>query len=274
MLPNFLIIGAPKAATTWLADCLREHPDIFIPQRKELRYFCGVNYERGAAWYQGHFADVRGATAVGEASPSYLGSPEAPRRIHALLPRVRLILSLRHPVEQAYSFYWHLMSRGQIPRKTEFVRFFLDQRPRAGYYGRHVSRYMTYFERKQMLVLVYERDIQAEPLLGIRLCQKFLGREASHIPSALARRRNAGNHIRVLNGPAQMVRKALNLLPDGVRRPLKSLGKATLRRLPAQTQYRPLDLALRSQLAREHCLADIKRLEGVAGMDLSVWYDA
>ncbi|MCG8425795.1 MAG: sulfotransferase domain-containing protein [Chromatiales bacterium] len=273
MLPNFLIIGAPKAATTWLADCLREHPDIFIPELKELRYFCGANHGKGLAWYQQHFDEAQGAAVVGEASPSYLGSLAAPQRIHELLPQARLILSLRHPVDQAYSFYWHLMSRGHISCNTEFSRFFVEQRPRAGYYGYNVSRYLEYFDSSQMLILVYEKDVQPDPSLGIKRCQAFLGVDTTHIPSVLVQRRNAGKDIRVLNGPAQMVRKAINYLPRSLTRSVKRLGRISLQMLPARTRYRPLDFALRRQLAREYCLSDIKRLEGMAGMDLSVWYD-
>ena len=37
--PNFLIVGAAKAGTTSFAKYLNQHPDVFIPENKELRYF-------------------------------------------------------------------------------------------------------------------------------------------------------------------------------------------------------------------------------------------
>jgi hypothetical protein len=39
MLPNFLVIGAQKTGTTWLAKCLGEHPDILVPEVKEVCFF-------------------------------------------------------------------------------------------------------------------------------------------------------------------------------------------------------------------------------------------
>jgi hypothetical protein len=38
-LPDFLGIGAPRAGTTWLDRNLRAHPDLYLPDRKELHYF-------------------------------------------------------------------------------------------------------------------------------------------------------------------------------------------------------------------------------------------
>jgi hypothetical protein len=37
--PHFLGIGVQKAATSWLWEALRLHPDIWMPPRKELHYF-------------------------------------------------------------------------------------------------------------------------------------------------------------------------------------------------------------------------------------------
>ncbi len=37
--PDFLCIGAQKAGTTWLWRNLAQHPDIWMPPRKELHYF-------------------------------------------------------------------------------------------------------------------------------------------------------------------------------------------------------------------------------------------
>ena len=43
MLPNFLIIGAQKAGTTFIHKCMREHPDIFLPIN-EVRFFENPEY--------------------------------------------------------------------------------------------------------------------------------------------------------------------------------------------------------------------------------------
>lgn len=37
--PDFVCIGAQKAGTTWIHDCLNDHPDVWLPPTKELHYF-------------------------------------------------------------------------------------------------------------------------------------------------------------------------------------------------------------------------------------------
>ena len=75
-LPNFLIIGAAKAGTTTLHAYLRPHPQIFMPARKELRFFAyggsGDDYSypvKTRAEYESYFADAGDAVAIGEATP-------------------------------------------------------------------------------------------------------------------------------------------------------------------------------------------------------------
>ena len=48
-LPKFIVIGAAKAATTWIAHQLRQRPDVFMPG-PEPHYFSRC-YSRGDAWY-------------------------------------------------------------------------------------------------------------------------------------------------------------------------------------------------------------------------------
>jgi Sulfotransferase domain len=112
VLPEFVIIGAAKAGTTSLYAWLSEHPFVASSSQKEVHFF-DYNYYRGEDWYRRHFPleAERAAFAsrhgrpflTGEASPSYLSHHWAPRRLARLLPRARLIVSLRNPVDRAYS---------------------------------------------------------------------------------------------------------------------------------------------------------------------------
>ena len=109
MLPNFIGIGAPKAGTTWLFNCLQEHPQVFVAPVKETKFFDDENIEGRILEYEAHFRGAEGAIAVGEISTRYLSSNRgAAERIHRYLPEVRLFVSLRNPSDQAYSHYWHL----------------------------------------------------------------------------------------------------------------------------------------------------------------------
>ena len=109
-LPTFLVIGAQRAGTSLLHQILLGHPEVYVPrERKEVHYFDRY-FERGVAWYEGYFpaADAaRSYRAIGEITPDYLATEEAPARIHALLPACRLIAILRNPVDRAYSWYQH-----------------------------------------------------------------------------------------------------------------------------------------------------------------------
>src|SRR5919197_5413106 len=122
-LPDFLVIGALKAGTTYLDELLRSHHEVCLPATlKELDYF-GRNYERGPEWYERWFADC-GSRRAGEVSPEYLGHPQAPARIHRLLPDARLVACLRDPVERVYSEYKHYVQRHGYD--GEFEKFLGD----------------------------------------------------------------------------------------------------------------------------------------------------
>jgi hypothetical protein len=120
MKPDFIIIGASKCGTTSLYNYLTKHPSIAPALTKEIHYF-DLFFQRGNAWYQSHFnlrSPLRRMTAghpktlTGEASPYYIFHPHALRRIAEALPRVRLIVLLRNPVERAYSQYQHVVRMG------------------------------------------------------------------------------------------------------------------------------------------------------------------
>jgi len=112
ILPTFLFIGAEKAGTTWFYARLKEHPDIFVPETKELHFFNKYNsnlekmdrFEKlGLNYYQRFFQRYAGEKAIGEVCPMYLCDPCAPVRIRQTLPQVKLIACLRNPADRAYS---------------------------------------------------------------------------------------------------------------------------------------------------------------------------
>src|SRR5687768_3651516 len=111
-LPSFIVIGAAKAATTWIAHQLGERDDVFLPG-PEPHYF-SREYARGDDWYAAWFKDAADSQLVGEKSADYLSDWNVPARMAALLPGVKLIAQLRNPVDRAYSDYCMLFRRGQV----------------------------------------------------------------------------------------------------------------------------------------------------------------
>ena len=59
------------------------------------------------------FAGATSERVVGEASPTYLADPEAPRLIRDVAPDCRVLISLRDPVERAFSHYLMMRNNGK-----------------------------------------------------------------------------------------------------------------------------------------------------------------
>jgi len=148
-LPNFFIIGAPKAGTTSLYHYLDQHPEIFMSAIKEPHFFaaeireehCDPEFRRRMArkhrglrdflsgpmrekrfggivadWedYVRLFANAINESALGEASVCYLWSPTAPGRIAERIPNAKILVMLRDPADRAFSQYLHGLGNGAI----------------------------------------------------------------------------------------------------------------------------------------------------------------
>lgn len=213
-LPDFLGIGVQKGGTTTLQRLLEQHPGAWLPPTKELHFF-SLHHHRGEAWYRRPFAEARPEQRCGEITPYYLFHPEAPARIQALLPRARLLVLLRDPVERALSQYFHSRRLGLEPLDLEEA-FAAEKRRLAGAEavlaapgGRHRShqehsylarsryeqqlrRYEERFAPGQLLVLRSEA-LFADPQLVWRQVLAFLELEPLALPAdAEALRANAG----------------------------------------------------------------------------------
>ncbi len=177
-LPDFLGIGAQKAGTTWLAENLRLHPEVFIPERKELHYFDN-KWERPLAEYARHFV-AAGDRVCGEITPAYgILSPERIRYVGRILPRLRLVLLLRNPVERAWSHALMDLAarRGRDPAEvsTDEVIAFLesDVAERRGDYPAILDAWNAVFPREQLYVGFFDwiqerpRDLFCEVLRHI-----------------------------------------------------------------------------------------------------------
>ena len=114
--PDFYIVGAPKSGTTAMYAYLREHPDLFLPERKELRFFgrdLEIRDRRPLAMddYLAHFADARPEQRVGTAYVWYLYSASAAGEIAEFSPDARIVAMLRNPVEMLHALHGeHLLN--------------------------------------------------------------------------------------------------------------------------------------------------------------------
>jgi hypothetical protein len=212
LLPNFLIIGAQKAGTTWLARMLRQHPDVYMPA-SEIHYFDKAhNYRKGLAWYAQHFAGATTERAIGEKTPDYFWAngrgveghlSDVHRNIHQTLPDTQLILSLRNPVERAVSAVKHIIGSGRVSPLHSIDDLLLGpKRPLVdghgvidyGYYHRQLTAYLEYFDPRRILVLIYEEDIRDNPAEGLRKVCTFLDIDSSFAFNGTRERVNTHHH--------------------------------------------------------------------------------
>jgi hypothetical protein len=191
--PDFIGIGAQRSGTSWMYACLYEHPQICMP-RKEANFFSrDRNWTRGFNWYEGIFSECAPSEIAGEYSTSYLTSVEAPGRIRDRYPSARLIVSLRHPVDRAYSSYLNDIVAGVVPAATDFGDA-LQAHPEyveGGRYARHLGRYLELFPREQLLVSFFD-DARSDPLATMRQVYEFLGADPTFKPTMLDRRVGRG----------------------------------------------------------------------------------
>ena len=201
-LPDFLVIGAPKAGTTALHAALARHPDLYLSAVKEPKFFLtdgpppatggpgDAQTYRQHIWrrtdYEALFRDASAGQLGGESTPFYLYDRAAQRRIRELIPHARLIVIVRDPVERAHSNWTHLWSAGREP-VGEFVRACAeeDRRVAAGWspfwhylrlgrYGEQLEHLFQLFPRDQVLVGRYRRLLDEPARVLDQICA-FLG---------------------------------------------------------------------------------------------------
>lgn len=195
MIPNFLGIGVPRAATTWAYDLLASHPDVYVPDvRKEVHYF-DLNFAKGGDWYARFFKDAPPeAVAVGEFTPQYMFSPVALDRIASFGSIERFIILLRDPVARAYSHYG-LRVRNNGYRRG-FQRFLSDF-PKVlkwGHYAAPLDACFARFGRDRVLVAITE-EATAEPHRFAEALARHLGVPAAGFDTATKRRRVNGSFV-------------------------------------------------------------------------------
>jgi Sulfotransferase domain len=187
MLPNFLVIGAMKGGTSSLYRYLREHPQVFMPSVKEPLFF-SRNWNRGIEWYERLFDGAGQVVAIGEASTEYTTYPHTPRvpmRIAKLLPEVRLVYLVRHPIERMMSEYHYNLVRG-VERDPSADRALLGDSTycNVSRYAMQIEQYLEHFSREQLLVLRSE-DLKNDRVRTLSRVYKFLGVDSSWQPSDL-----------------------------------------------------------------------------------------
>lgn len=295
MMPNFLIVGAPKCGTTSLYRYLKTHPDVFLPDLKEPLFFAAPEIDAAPIKkfedYKALFPTGSDYKAVGEASAWYLFHPEAPGRIRKYLGGdVKIVAILRNPVDMMFSLYQMRRRFGLEKRDVEtalrpckvaeeVVADSLSDQEYVGklyavrgHYAAQLERYFRQFGRDNVHVMIFEEffaDIETQ--YG-DLC-RFLG-IASH-SVARPENHNKGYVVRSVLVERFMSRVypkyiypiARHVSPQGLRGWLGGLIRST-----NLSEEQVLSPELRGKL-EETMRPVVRELEVVLGKPLTkVWF--
>ena len=306
--PNFLIIGAAKSGTTAIWHYLRQHPEIYMPQTKHIRFFAfevenptfrgPAPKMRGSAGvridvpyaiadvhaYHALFEGVTTESAIGEASHSYLYQPQAAERINNYSPDMKLIAILRNPAERAFSHYRQMVRDGRetIP---DFAEALAEEKNRIndhwwpdfhyaqlGLYSRQLRRYFDLFERDQIKIYLYE-DLNRDPAGVLQDTFRFLGVDDTFVPEATARYNVSGvPRNRALHLFLQKLRRVRPLaerrLPEAQYQRLVRIGSHLHNGNLVKARLSP---EAYQQVIDEYFRADIVELQQLIQRDLSAW---
>ncbi len=300
-LPNFLIIGAPKAGTSSLYEYLKQHPQIYMSPEKEPHFFALENEKidfRGPGDLYRHrnavtrledylqlFDQVTDEIAIGEASTTYLGSLKAPERIKQFIPQVKLIVVLRNPVDAAYASYLHLVRDGD-EKTTDFYKALQKEEERIaknwegiwhykqrGFYYAQLKRYFDLFNQEQIKVYLHE-DYTQNPQEVLRDIFQFLNVDnLFNVDTSLR------YNVSVM--PQNIWLNSLLIKPNFLKSITNTFLPKKFRQSIAnnlknwnlnQYQKPSLPLELRKNLVQEY-RKDILKVQILIQKDLSLWLD-
>lgn len=220
MMPNFLIIGAAKAGTSSLYQYLKQHPQIFLPVRKETNFFAFegkqlrfngpaddifINH-RSVTCIEGYkklYTKAASFVGIGEVCPLYLYSSDAPLNIRKHIPKAKIIVVLRNPIDRAFSAFCHMirdlrensvrfedainLESQRIENNWEHIWHYT----RMGFYFEQLSRYYSVFPKHNIKVYLYD-DLLSHPAVVINDLFNFLGVDNEFVPD-MSIRYNVGS---------------------------------------------------------------------------------
>lgn len=268
-LPNFLIIGAQRSGTTSLARYLETHPEVFMASEKEVHFFDRHRSE-GINWYRKQFSSAS-LPAIGEATPEYMYETGIPTEMAKVVPRARLIATLRNPVDRAYSEYWFVRGRGYeslsfadavAAEPDRLAQGASHERGRYAYLDRgryftQLTRVLAHYPRSQLRLVLFE-EFRADPVGACRSICRFLEVDDGFVPPNIGSRFGRSRTYHSLG-----LRRLARRLPY-------PLGGALSRLNTRRTTYPPMDPSLRARLL-EHFRVENEALAESFDLDLSAW---
>lgn len=283
MFPDFVVLGAAKAGTSSLAAWLGRQPGVFIPDVAEPGFFAWDGAGAPRRWttsipaivpvrddsaYAAIFAKAEEGALRGDVSPIYLESAVAADRLVAASPDLRLVVSLRDPVERAWSDYGMHVRDGLERRPPEVALAAGEHSVRAGEYGQLLAPYLGGFGRPALHVMVFE-EWTCDPATGLASLAAFLGlpapRDVSVPRENLGGRPRLPRLHRALSGGSPLARLGRRLPPS-----LQAVGRRLRSDLSLPAAPIPPDLARR---LAEHYRPDRDAVAALLGRPPRGWLE-
>jgi hypothetical protein len=242
----------------------------------------GSNTVRSWPDYRDLFSKAGEEQITGEASTSYMANPNVPSRIKRHCSRTRVLAILRNPVDRAYSQYLHHVRSGREPCDSfEEALASEEQRidagwsvfwtyKRTGEYHRHLQNWYQHFPREKIKIVTFE-EFMEHPISATKDTYQFLGVGTSFEPTLPGKTNATGvprNRLvhNILNIGGQQLRSTVrSLVPEGVRRFIRSMRNQNLRRPPLSQKTR--------HRLEKHFREDVQNLERLVDKDFSQWLE-
>lgn len=189
--PDFIIIGAMKCGTTSLYYYLRNHPNIYMPNEKELNFFIEEkNFNKGEDWYYSNFNDK--FMINGEASPNYTKKhifPGVPERMHKVVPQAKLIFLYRNPAERSWSHYIHSLASGLETKQPKQVFTSSSNYVLTSKYYWQLEPFLKYYDKNQILLINIE-SLKNKRKETVERVYDFLGVEPYYDEAVIEKERH------------------------------------------------------------------------------------
>lgn len=271
--PDFIFVGPGRSASTWLYECLVDHPDVLMTDRKVVNYY-DRKYHKGLEWFREAYPERDGEDVVGAVATSYISTPGVVERIHDHVPDATLLFCLRNPMDRAYSHWWHLKQGGSfeydfgdaLDIDTPYITYLLP-----GMYHLHLERYRERFDDKQLEILFFE-EIVADDVAFIADVYGRIGVDPQFVPTQAGERINeAGEtgHAAYQRAVRWVARNAPQSIKDGIR----PVWQKSRRVFESKEEYEEgMDPAVRAEIEKLY-VEDVRRLDSEVNRDLSHWFD-
>ena len=299
-LPNFLLVGAAKAGTTAIYHYLSQHPDIYMPTKlKESFFLCNLDKNSfigpGSHFtdrsisdfssYKDLYTSAQHANAVGEACVAYLYYYQVTiSNIRKYLPdSVSILISLRNPIDRAYSNYMHHVRDGLEISSFKHAIEHEDTRRESGWwwgfryvdvglYYNQVKAYIDEFGHHQVKIILFD-DLEQNSARVLRELFSFLNVDAAFPVNTSTHYNISGMWhpwLSPIMNPRSMIRRVMrNILPHDLRRSLHRTR--TLTRLKNKGLVRSHLNTEDREILIKRFEPDICRLSDLIDRDLSAW---